>query len=190
MLALHASLQSAINAGTARTAAQLLRIERPTGIDEFYTDHIHNVLALSETWEANGLWLGVSTIRATGSNSDETWTFDLDATNGSVVNAGYDGGQAWYYIAYLSGTTGAVLGDPVLLGHGDLSDDDDEEALDRAVRRLRVHSLLWPDQFEATQYARTHRAHIGRYPGDNFYKQTASLARTSFRVGGVKSFRD
>jgi hypothetical protein len=185
MLTLHASLQSAINAGTATTTVDLLRLENAAGTSEYRTSHIHNITALSQTWEADGLWLGMSTIRLDSRNVDETWTVELDLTDSNIVNANYDGGRAWYYVGYL-GSSGSIIGDPVLIAQGDISDDDDEETLEGAIRRLRVHNFLWADQFEPTQNARTEKAHIERFPGDHIFGQTALLRRTNFRVGGVK----
>lgn len=193
MLTLHVSLQAAIDAGDLSLTLELLRIDKPGGAGiERRTNADHDVIKLGATWVSDGLWVGVSPITTDGTNVDNVWTFQLDLTNTGIVNADYEGGTARYYTAFLE-SNGDVISDPVLMAYGgNISLGPDEES-DAGVptRTLEVHSLLWADQYEATQNARTNRAQQDRFSGDFIFKDTALLRRTEFRLGGkgVKIWR-
>ena len=193
MLALHATLQAKIDAGDVGQMIELLRVDKPGGAGiERRTKAIHDVVALGQTWLADGLWVGLGEITFQGANVDTPWNIQLDLTNAGIVNAIYEGGEARYYVAFLD-SDGTVIADPVLMAYGaDISLGDDEETEEgTAVRTLRVHSLLWADQFEATQNARTYSSQLERFSTDKIFKDTALLRRTQFRLGGhgAKEFR-
>jgi len=192
MIDLHPTLQAEIDTGNVSQMIELLRIDKPGGGIERRTNAVHDVIKLGATWVSDGLWIGISPITTDGTNVDNVWTIQLDMTNTGIVNADYEGGEVRYYVAFLR-SDGAVFSDPVLMGFGaNISLGPDEETEKWVpTRTLEVHSLLWADQYEATQNARTNRTQQERYSGDRIFKDTALLRRTEFRLGGkgVKIWR-
>lgn len=188
MIDLDATLQTAINAGQVNQFCELLRIDPPNAAVERRTNYHSAVIALEETWDADGLWLGISNITADARNVDVVWTVALDLRNTAILNRNYDGASIWYYLAFL-GNDGLVIGDPVLMAHGvDVAPGNDDESEAAITRVLEVHSYLWADQLEATQHARTDIAQRTRHSGDRIFKDTALLKRTQFIVGGTGVF--
>lgn len=186
MYSLHASLQSAIDAGTPMTGVLLLSLARAGAATLYRTTHIHALTWNSQTWVADALIAEVGPIPMPGRIVATNWSFALSGIDPQSQGA-FNRQTATIYAAFVA--AGAVIGDALQLAQGRMSVQALQETKGSVIQPIDVE-LVWNRGRRTVTHARTDEAQRKRFSGDRAFSDLAK-ARDPGVTGGesVNIFR-